>query len=126
MAIIFEDDLICVSGTYDYLCAALEHYRDDHRVMSVTGWTHPLVTPTGVTDQPYFDGRAECWVWGTWARAWEGMLDHDALSLMVMCEKNGIDIFRYGTDLTKMAKVELKQNIWAVRFLYWHIFNHGL
>ena len=44
-ALIFEDDLVCVPGTYDYLCAALEHYRDDPRVMSVTGWTHPLVTP---------------------------------------------------------------------------------
>ena len=25
-AIIFEDDLICVPGTYDYLCAALNQY----------------------------------------------------------------------------------------------------
>jgi len=126
MAIVFEDDLICVPGTYDFFCAALEHYRDDTRVMSVTGWTHPLVTPKDVTDQPYFDGRAECWVWGTWTRAWKGMIDHDALSLMKMCEEKGIDVYQYGADLTNMAKAELKQNIWAVRFLYWHIFNHGL
>ena len=71
--IIFEDDLICVPGTYEYLCAALDQYKDDDRVMSVTGWTHPLVTPSDVIDLPYFDGRAECWVWGTWARAWHGM-----------------------------------------------------
>jgi len=25
-----------------------------------------------------------------------------------------------------MAEVELQQNIWAVRFLYWHILNRGL
>ncbi len=126
MAIVFEDDLICVPGTYDYLCKALEHYRDETRVMSVTGWTHPLVTPSHVTDQPYFDGRAECWVWGTWARAWEGMLDHDALSLMKICDDRGIDIYRYGADLPSMARVELKRNIWAVRFLYWHMLNRGL
>ena len=36
-AIVFEDDLICVTGTYDYLCAALEHYHNDPRVMSITG-----------------------------------------------------------------------------------------
>ena len=127
MAIIFEDDLICVPGTYNYLCAALEHYRHDPHVMSVTGWTHPLTTPKDVTgQQPYFDGRAECWVWGTWARAWEGMMDYDALSLMKMCKEKGIDPYRYGADLPDMADVELKQNIWAVRFLYWHIFNHGL
>jgi len=124
--IVFEDDLICVPGTYDYLCAALEYYRDDPKVMSVTGWTHPRVTPGDITDLPYFDGRAECWVWGTWDRAWDGMVDHDALSLMKMCEKKGIDAYRYGADLTDMAKIELKLNIWAVRFLYWHLFNYGL
>ncbi len=126
MVIVFEDDLICVPGTYEYLCAALKYYMDDIRVMSVTGWTHPLITPKNVTNQPYFDGRAECWVWGTWKRAWTGINECDALSLMKTCEKNGIDIYQYGADLPDMAKEEVKKNIWAVRFLYWHIFKHGL
>lgn len=123
--IVFEDDLICVPGMYDYLCAALNHYRDDPRVMSVTGWTHPRITPSDITDQPYLDGRAECWVWGTWARVWKGM-DKDALTLMRECENQGIDVFKYGTDLPKMAKRELQANIWAVRFLYHHIRYGGL
>ena len=124
-AIIFEDDLICVPGTYDYLCAALDQYHDDDRVMSVTGWTHPLVTPGDVTDLPYFDGRAECWVWGTWARAWHGM-EIDAKTLMERCEGRGIDIYRYGADLVNMANAELHRNTWAVRLLYLHILNKGL
>ena len=124
-AIIFEDDLICVPGTYDYLCAALDQYRDDSRVMSITGWTHPLITPEDVTDMPYFDGRAECWVWGTWARAWGGM-EIDAKTLMEQCKDKGIDIYRYGTDLVNMANAELHQNIWAVRLLYLHILKKGL
>lgn len=124
-AIIFEDDLICVPGTYEYLCAALERYRDDARVMSVTGWTHPRITPHDVTDQPYFDGRAECWIWGTWARAWRGM-DRSAEQLMDDCAAKGLDVYSYGGDLPVMAKEELRRNIWAVRFLYWHILNHGL
>jgi hypothetical protein len=41
-------------------------------------------------------------------------------------EEKGIDAYRYGADLPKMAKDELKQNIWAVRFIYWHIFKQGL
>ena len=124
-AIIFEDDLVCVPGTYDYLRAALEHYCDDPRVMSVTGWTHPLVTPNDITDQPYFDGRAECWVWGTWTWAWQGMQE-DAKTLMQRCKAEGIDVYRYGADLPAMAEVELQKNIWAVRWLYWHILNRGL
>jgi len=124
-AIVFEDDLICVPGTYAYLCGGLEQYRHEPRVMSVTGWTHPLVTPSGVSNQPYFDGRAECWVWGTWARAWHGM-DQDARTLVQRCKTHGIDIYGYGCDLPTMAEVELERNIWAVRFLYWHILNGGL
>jgi hypothetical protein len=124
-AIIFEDDLICVPGTYDYLCAALDHYRNTPRVMSVTGWTHPLVTPGDVIDKPYFDGRAECLVWGTWVRAWNGM-EIDAKTLMGQCQDQSIDIYMYGADLVDMAKAELTQNIWAVRFLFLHILKKGL
>jgi hypothetical protein len=125
MMIVFEDDLICVPGTYHYLCAALEHYKDDPRVMSVTGWTHPRVTPSTVTNQPYFDGRAESWSWGSWARAWKGM-EQDAISLVNSCIERDIDVYRYGADLMKMAKIEKERNIWAVRFSYLHIFNSGL
>jgi len=125
MCIVFEDDLVCVPGTYLYMSAALNRYRDESRVMSVTGWTHPLVTPTDVADAPYFDGRAECLVWGTWARAWQGM-DQDAKSLMLACEAQGIDRNKYGSDLPQMAEGELRRNIWAVRWLYHHIAHGGL
>jgi hypothetical protein len=123
--IVFEDDLICVPGTYDYLCSALEEYKDTSSVMSVTGWTHPLATPNGIVDQPYFDGRTECLVWGTWKRAWQGM-EQSALSMIEECEKRNIDVYRYGADLVAMAQEEKIRNIWAVRFSYLHILNKGL
>ncbi|MGB4333620.1 MAG: methyltransferase, TIGR04325 family [Chromatiaceae bacterium] len=124
--LVFEDDLICVTGAYNYLSAALNHYRDDSRVMSVTGWTHPRVTPMDMGDQPYFDGRAESLVWGTWARSWAGMNDHTAKEMMLACEAKGIGRNTYGADLPGMAESELSSNIWAVRFLYHHILNRGL
>lgn len=123
--IVFEEDLICVDGTYAYLKAALDHYSDEPRVMSVTGWTHPRITPDDVRTEPYFDGRAECWVWGTWRRAWEGM-DEDAVSLMTRCEQSRIDPYGRGADLVGMAKEEHDRNIWAVRFLYLHMIRGGL
>jgi hypothetical protein len=124
-AIIFEDDLICVPETYQYLCAALNHYRDDPRVMSVTGYTHPRVRPSDVDNLPYFDGRAESWSWGAWPRSWE-VMNKSALELMHQCQTVGIDPRRYGADLPSMAKRERKSNIWAVRFLYAHLLNRGL
>jgi len=123
--LVVEDDLICVPGTYQYLCAALKHYRNEPSVMSITGWTHPRVIPPDVTKQPYFDGRAENLFWGTWRRVWQGM-DRDAQTLMQDCRARGINVYRYGADLSVMAQEELTRNIWAVRFLYLHIARGGL
>ncbi|MBK8640420.1 MAG: methyltransferase, TIGR04325 family [Chromatiaceae bacterium] len=124
--LVFEDDLICVPGTYQYLSSALTHYRDTPQVMSVTGWTHPQVTPTDVEDQCYFDGRAECLVWGTWARAWSGMNDQTAFEMMMTAERQGCERDAYGGDLPAMAEAESRLNIWAVRWLYHHIRQRGL
>jgi hypothetical protein len=123
--IVIEDDLVFVPGTYQYLCAALEHYKDEPGVMSVTGWTHPRLTPSNVKDQPYFDGRTGSLGWGSWARAWKGM-DENAISLRRKCQKKGIDIYKYGADLPETAWREQKINVWAVRFAYLHILKGGL
>lgn len=123
--LVFEDDLICVPGTYAYLSAALRHYSEASSVMSVTGWTHPRVTPSDVSTSPYFDGRAECWVWGAWRRSWQGM-EEDPLSLMRECCRLGINVRQYGDDLPRMAQEEASRNIWAVRFLYLHMLRRGL
>lgn len=122
--IVWEDDLICVPGTYAWMCAALRHYADDPRVMSVSAWTHPRVTPSDAGDQPYFDARADCWVWGGYARAWSGMKEETAREKMCAAARRGLGPGDYGSDLPVQAGYELKRNVWAVRWLYHH-FQHG-
>lgn len=123
--IVMEDDLVCQPGAYDYLCSALAHYADDHRVMSVTGWTHPRITPTDVGTLPYFDGKGECWIWGTWRRCWNGM-QRPAAHIMDDCATAGIDIERYGSDMPKMAAEARARNLWAVGWWYHHLLHAGL
>jgi hypothetical protein len=118
--VVWEDDLICVPGTYAWLCAALRQYARDPRVMSVTAWTHPLVTPGGLAGRPYFDARAE---W--WARSWQGM-DQTAVEKMAAARARGVASDAYGADLPVMARAEGRQNIWAVRWLYHHLQHGGL
>jgi putative methyltransferase (TIGR04325 family) len=125
MFIVWEDDLICVPGTYNWLCAALRHYAVDERVMSVSAWNHPRVTPAGVGEEPYFDARADCWVWGGYARAWRGM-DQPAAAKMAEVGTKGIAADAYGADLPRMARDEARKNIWAVRWLYHHLQHGGL
>lgn len=125
MALFVEDDLVVTPGACGFLSAALRHYHEDDRVMSVTGWTHPRVTPAGIGKRPYFDGRAECLLWGSWARAWRGM-EEDALAMLRECRSLGIHPATYGADLPRMARQEEKKNIWAVRFLFHHMRRRGL
>ncbi|MDB6128742.1 MAG: hypothetical protein JWM35_2638 [Verrucomicrobia bacterium] len=124
--IVWEDDLICVPGTYAWVCAALRHYASDTRVMSVTAWTHPRVTPTGLGDAPYFDARAECWVWGAWRRSWAGMQEESAREKLAIAAAAGTAPDAYGRDLPVMAQAEARQNTWAVRWIYHHLQHRGL
>src|SRR6478736_9154643 len=96
--IVWEDDLICVPGTYDWMCAALRHYADDARVMSVSAWTHPRVTPADAGDRPYLDARADCWVWGAWARSWRGMAAETAPEKLRGAAQRGTPPEAYGAD----------------------------
>lgn len=124
--IVWEDDLVSVPGTYAWLCAALRHYASDERAMSVTAWTHPRIKPSAVIDEPYFDGRAECWVWGCWARSWRGMNAETAFEKMAAMQRRGISPDKYGADLPPMARAEKRTNVWAVRWLYHHLLHGGL
>jgi hypothetical protein len=82
-----------------------------------------MITPS-VTG-PYFDGKGECWVWGTWRRAWAGA-DRPALDIMRDCAARGIDIERYGSDMPKMAAEAAQRNLWAVGWWYHHMLTGGL
>lgn len=124
--LVWEDDLICVPGTYAWMSAALRHYADDVRVMSVSGWTHPRIVPADAGREPYFDGRADCWVWGTWSRAWRGMGNETALEKLAAARRSGVHPDAYGTDLPVMARQEATRNTWAVRWLYHHMQHGGL
>lgn len=120
--VVWEDDLTAVPGTYAWVCAALRHYAAESRIMSVSAWTHPRVTPPDVGSTPYLDGRAECWVWGAWARSWRGMAEQTAAEKLAAVA----DPRAYGADLPVMAAAEQAQNIWAVRWLYHHLQHGGL
>jgi FkbM family methyltransferase len=121
-----EDDLEFGPGTYDYLCAALARYRDEARVMGVTAWNHPRVTPPDVLSQPYFSGRMCGLLWGTWRRAWAGVRERTAAELSALCAERGIDITAYGGDLAGAVIHEFEYGMWDLRFNLHMLAERGL
>lgn len=125
MAVMIEEDLEFVPGTYAWLAAALRHYRDHPTVFGVTAWTAPPITPTDVT-QPYFSPRMSGLMWGTWSRAWKGMPDRTAAQLLAECRALGIRPEHAGRDMVESVPHEEARGFWDLRFNLHMLRNRGL
>lgn len=69
-AIILEDDCIPHPSFFGFCDEVLDRYRDDERVMHISGCTYRA--EAWDTDYSYFFSRyPACWGWATWARAWK-------------------------------------------------------
>ena len=68
--IILEDDCVPSESFFGFCRELLERYRDDTRVMAISGDNHQ--DGRHVTDCSYYFSRyPHCWGWATWRRAWE-------------------------------------------------------
>src|ERR1700719_3988952 len=69
-AIILEDDCLPDRTFFGFCKELLEHYRDDERVMQISGSN--LQFGQHRTEQSYYFSRyPHCWGWATWQRAWK-------------------------------------------------------
>lgn len=68
--IILEDDCVPHPTFFPYCAELLQRYRDDERVMTVSG--NNFQPDDKVYDHSYyFSAYMHCWGWATWRRAWE-------------------------------------------------------
>jgi hypothetical protein len=55
-------------------------------------------------------------MWGTWRRAWSGILDATAVQRRDECIAKGIDPSRFGHDLVDSIVHEEERGMWDLRF----------
>jgi len=72
--IVLEDDIVTSKGFLKFMNDALSLYKDDEKVMQVSGYIYPHAKPSG--NNTYFLKIFSCWGWATWKRAWD-FYDHD-------------------------------------------------
>lgn len=73
--IVLEDDIVPSRGFLRYMNDALELYKDEEKVMLISGYIYPYKSvPARPTT--YFLRVFACWGWGTWKRAWD-CYEHD-------------------------------------------------
>ncbi len=73
-AIILEDDCLPSLSFFPYCEELLEKYKDDERIMMISGDNHAFANPKtkGYAEHSYYFSRhVHIWGWATWARAWK-------------------------------------------------------
>lgn len=115
--ITLEDDIVTSPGYLRFMNEALELYKDDERVMHISGylWPHRWPLPeTFFYEVPYPGGG-----WATWARAWKYYND-DATELYHYWENRWEKFNKFGADYLQkqlVANYEGRMNTW---FIKWH------
>jgi hypothetical protein len=67
--IVLEDDLVLSRCFLRFMNAALARYRDEPRVMQISGYMFPIPLPAAL--ETCFLPMISSWGWATWARAWQ-------------------------------------------------------
>lgn len=77
--IVLEDDMITSPGFLRYMNDALRTYKDDPKVMHITGYMFPVKHQDRLPETFFYE-VPQCWSWATWDRAWQYFSDDiDAL-----------------------------------------------
>lgn len=115
--ITLEDDIVTSKGFLQFMNEALEMYKDDEKVMHISGymWPHRWPLPeTFFYEVPYPGGG-----WATWKRAWQ-YYDDDAAKLYHKWENRWDEFNKFGADFLQYqlwSNVKGRINTWFVK---WH------
>jgi acetyltransferase-like isoleucine patch superfamily enzyme len=120
-AVVLEDDLLVSRNFLDFMSAALDKYRPNPKVLSVSGYSFPIQHADGYPYDAVFGIRASSWGWATWKDRW-GNIDWTCAEYKNF-RWNPIARWRFnsgGSDMSRMLDRQMnkKINSWAIRFCF--------
>ncbi len=123
-AIVLEDDIVTSPYFLKFMNEALEFYKDDKRIYSISGYNFPIKIPKSYHHQVYISPRPSSWGWATWKDRWENAIWNPQDSFDIknsLLLKNLMD--KAGKDLVPMLlkAVEGKISSWAVKWAFTHL-----
>ncbi len=115
--IVIEDDIVVSSHFLEYMNTGLEIYKDNTDVASIHGYSYPVLQPLPAT---YFLRGADCWGWGTWARAWSAYNSNgqELLAQLITSGQGRQFDFDGSAGYTDMLRGQIqgRNDSWAVRW----------
>lgn len=119
--IVLEDDHITSKGFIAYMNNALEFYRDNRKIWSISAFTYPLKSLNNYPSDVYISYRACSHGWATWKDRWKKVdwevKDYPQLKRSFLRIRK---FNRGGNDLFRMLRHQMRgeRDSWAIRFCY--------
>lgn len=119
--IVVEDDLILTENFLEYMNEALEFYKEDNRIWSISGYNVPMTIPKKYNKDIYLNYRGCSWGWATWKDRWDlvdwKVEDYKSFKRNIFKRKK---FNRGGEDMALMLDSQVKGKIdsWAIRWCY--------
>jgi hypothetical protein len=126
--IVMEDDLITSKNFLHFMNQALNFYKEQRKICSVSGYTMQLRSLVNSEKDYYFGVRASSWGWATWQDRWESIdwevEDYKRFKYNILQQ---IKFSKGGSDMPFMLRNQMKNNIdsWAIRWCY-HQFKKNM
>jgi len=120
--IVLEDDLVTASNFLTYMNDALDFYRNEQRVQSISAYSLKL---SERSSGYYFQTRPASWGWGSWKDRWDPEI-FDKKKIQAEIESNPALLKQFtkycGNDISRMLLDSLsgKNDSWYVRWTYNH------
>jgi len=119
--IVLEDDLIVSNDFLEYMNEALEFYKNDKAIWSISGYGPKLPCLEDYDKDLYLSPRGSSWGWATWKGRWDSVdwdvKDFEKLKLDKQMRK---EFELGGDDMYKMLELQMLEKIdsWAIRWCF--------
>lgn len=119
--IVVEDDLILSPYFLNYMNGALEYYKNDSQIWSISGYSFPMKRLKKYPHEVFYSYRGCSWGWATWKNRWETVdwqvADYEKFK---DDEEWKARFNRGGVDLSGMLKMQMEGAIdsWAIRWCF--------
>ena len=119
--IVVEDDLVLSPYFLQYMNGALDYYKNDQKIWSISGYSFPMKSLKNYNHDVFYSYRGCSWGWATWLDRWVKTDWEVKDYLKLMSDKEWQKRFnRGGSDLTGMLSLQMegKINSWAIRWVF--------
>ena len=119
--IVVEDDLVTSKDFLQYMNGALEYYKNNESIWSISGYNIPIDIPSDYNHDVYLSYRGCSWGWATWKDRWSkvdwNVSDYKSFKSNKELRKK----FNLGgRDMANMLDLQMEGKIdsWAIRWCY--------